>query len=165
MTTYVGRPLKRFEDPRLVTGQGSFVDDLRLPGMLHAVVLRSPHAHARLLSLDAAPARALPGVVAVLTASDIAGAVRDIPPRPTRELEGRQVPEHPVLARDKVCYVGQPVAVVVAGSLPRQSALSCYGWSMSPYRPHNPVAAAQDSATPLHGRSAPSVACVSRWDG
>src|SRR6266545_6129630 len=82
MTTYVGRPLKRFEDPRLVTGQGSFVDDLRLPGMLHAVVLRSPHAHARLLSLDAAPARALPGVVAVLTASDIAGAVRDIPPGP-----------------------------------------------------------------------------------
>src|SRR2546429_3223278 len=114
MAPYVGRPLKRFEDPRLVTGQGSFVDDLRLPGILHAVVLRSPHAHARILSLDAAPARALPGVAAVLTASDIAGAVRDIPPRPTRELEGLQVPEHPVLARDKVCYVGQPVAVVVA---------------------------------------------------
>ena len=95
MATYVGRPLKRFEDPRLVTGQGSFVDDLRLPGMLHAVVLRSPHAHARILSIDAAPARALPGVAAVLTASDIAGAVRDIPPRPTRELEGMQVPEHP----------------------------------------------------------------------
>ena len=114
MAPYVGRPLKRFEDPRLVTGQGSFVDDLRLPGMLHALVLRSPHAHARILSLDAAPARALPGVAAVLTASDIAGAVRDIPPRPTRELEGLQVPEHPVLARDKVCYVGQPVAVVVA---------------------------------------------------
>ena len=114
MATYVGRPLKRFEDPRLVTGQGAFVDDLRLPGMLHAVVLRSPHAHARLLSLDAASARALPGVAAVLTASDIAGAVRDIPPRPTRELEGLHVPEHPVLARDKVCYVGQPVAVVVA---------------------------------------------------
>src|SRR2546427_797988 len=101
MTTYVGRPLKRFEDPRLMTGQGAFVDDLRLPGMLHAVVLRSPHAHARLLSLDAVPARALPGVVAVLTASDIAGAVRDIPPRPPREFEGIQVPDHPVLARDK----------------------------------------------------------------
>src|SRR5215471_14795508 len=114
MAPYVGRPLKRFEDPRLVTGQGSFVDDLRLPDMLHALVLRSPHAHARILSLDAAPARALPGVAAVLTASDIAGAVRDIPPRPTRELEGMQVPEHPVLARDKVCYVGQPVAIVVA---------------------------------------------------
>src|SRR5262249_11928930 len=114
MATYVGRPLKRFEDPRLMTGQGSFVDDLQLPGMLHAVVLRSPHAHARLLSVDAASARAVPGVAAVLTASDIAGVVRDIPPRPTRELEGLNVPEHPVLARDKVCYVGQPVAVVVA---------------------------------------------------
>src|SRR5215813_14724063 len=77
MAPYVGRPLKRFEDPRLVTGQGSFVDDLQLPGMLHAVVLRSPHAHARILSLDVAPVRALPGVAAVLTTSDIAGAVRD----------------------------------------------------------------------------------------
>ncbi len=66
MAPYVGRPLKRFEDPRLVTGQGSFVDDLRLPGMLHAIVLRSPHAHARILSLDAAPARALPGAAAEL---------------------------------------------------------------------------------------------------
>ena len=73
MATYVGRPLKRFEDPRLVTEQGSFVDDLRLPGMLHAVVLRSPHAHARIRSIAAAPARALPGVAAVLTASDIVG--------------------------------------------------------------------------------------------
>jgi CO/xanthine dehydrogenase Mo-binding subunit len=79
--------LKRFEDPRLVTGQGSFVDDLRLPGMLYAVVLRSPHA--RILSLDAAPARALPGVAAVLTASDSAGAVRDIPPRAAHLLDCR----------------------------------------------------------------------------
>ena len=139
MAPYVGRPLKRFEDPRLVTGQGSFVDDLRLPGMLHAVVLRSPHAHARILSLDAAPARALPGVVAVLTASDIAGAVRDIPPRPTRELEGMQVPEHPVLARDKVCYVGQPVAIVVAQDrYIAKDALGCCRWNMNPYRPHRP---------------------------
>src|SRR5436189_5364599 len=102
MAPYVGRPLKRFEDPRLVTGQGSFVDDLRLPGMLHAVVLRSPHAHARILSLDAAPARALPGVAAVLTASDLAGAGRDLPPRPTREPRGMQAPEHPRLDADQV---------------------------------------------------------------
>src|SRR6266545_7290907 len=152
MTTYVGRPLKRFEDPRLVTGQGSFVDDLRLPGMLHAVVLRSPHAHARLLPLDAAPARALPGVVAVLTASDIAGAVRDIPPRPTRELEGIHVPEHPVLARDKVCYVGQPVALVVAQDrYLAKDALELLRVEYEPLPPLiDPIAAAQDSATPLH---------------
>lgn len=80
MAAYVGKPLKRFEDPRLVTGQGSFVDDLQLPGMLHAMVLRSPHAYARILSLDTAAARALPGVATVLTTSDLAGAVRDIPP-------------------------------------------------------------------------------------
>src|SRR5215831_10785813 len=151
MASYVGRSLKRFEDPRLVTGQGSFVDDLRLPGMLHAVVLRSPHAHARILSLDTASARALPGVAAVLTASDIAGAVRDIPPRPTRELEGLQVPEHPVLARDKVCYVGQPVAVVVAQDrYIAKDALDLLQVEYASLPPLvDPVAAAQDNATPL----------------
>ena len=160
MATYVGRPLKRFEDPRLVTGQGSFVDDLRLPGMLHAVVLRSPHAHARILSLDAAPARALPGVAAVLTASDIAGAVRDIPPRPTRELEGMQVPEHPVLARDKVCYVGQAVAIVVAQDrYIAKDALDLLRVEYEPLPPLiDPVAAAQDSATPLHAEFGTNVA-------
>jgi len=110
--TYAGQPLKRVEDPRLLTGKGAFVDDLQLPAMLYAVVLRSPHA--RISAIDASAARNLPGVVAVLTAEDIVGAVRDIPPRPTPELEGLKVPEHPVLAREKVCYVGQPVAVVVA---------------------------------------------------
>ena len=160
MATYVGRPLKRFEDPRLVTGQGSFVDDLRLPGMLHAVVLRSPHAHARILSLDAAPARALPGVAAVLTASDIAGAVRDIPPRPTRELEGMQVPEHPVLARDKVCYVGQAVAIVVAQDrYIAKDALDLLRVEYEPLPPLiDPVAAAQDSTTPLHAEFGTNVA-------
>src|ERR671929_1291782 len=160
MTTYVGRPLKRFEDPRLVTGQGSFVDDLHLPGMLHAVVLRSPHAHARILSLDAAPARALPGVAAVLTASDIAGAVRDIPPRPTRELEGLQVPEHPVLARDKVCYVGQPVAVVVAQD--RYLARAALQLMEVDYQPLpavlDPLAAAQDTSAPIHEELGTNVA-------
>ena len=160
MAPYVGRPLKRFEDPRLVTGQGSFVDDLRLPGMLHAVVLRSPHAHARILSLDAAPARALPGVAAVLTASDIAGAVRDIPPRPTRELEGMQVPEHPVLARDKVCYVGQAVAIVVAQDrYIAKDALDLLRVEYEPLPPLiDPVAAAQDSTTPLHAAFGTNVA-------
>jgi carbon-monoxide dehydrogenase large subunit len=106
--------VKRFEDPRLLTGQGSFVDDMRLPDMLYAAVLRSPHAHAHIRSIDTLAARKLSGVVAVLTAKDIASAVKGIPARPTPALEGVKVPEHPVLAREKVCYVGQPVAVVVA---------------------------------------------------
>src|SRR4029453_2958977 len=114
--SYAGQPLKRLEDPRLLTGHGSFVDDLYLPGMLYARVLRSPHAHAHLRAIDIEAARRLPGVVAVLTGADIAGALGDLP---TRAMEGEwQVelmhgPEQPVLARDKVCYVGQPVAVVV----------------------------------------------------
>jgi carbon-monoxide dehydrogenase large subunit len=112
--SYVGQPSKRFEDPRLLTGQGTFVDDLHVPDMLYAVVLRSVYAHARIRAIDASAARRLPGVVQVVTAQDLVGKVKDIPPRPTPELEGVSVPEHPVLARDKVCYVGQPVALVVA---------------------------------------------------
>jgi aerobic carbon-monoxide dehydrogenase large subunit len=152
MATYVGQPLKRFEDPRLVQGQGTFVDDLQLAGMLHAVVLRSPHAHARLLAIDTAAARALPGVVAILTAAELAGAVRDIPPRHTPELEGVPVPEHPVLARQKVCYVGQPVAVVVAQSHSvAEDARELVRVEYAPLPPLlDPVAAAQDNALPLH---------------
>ena len=65
--TYVGQSVRRFEDPRLVTGKGSFVDDLKMPGLLHAAVLRSMHAHARLRSVDTTAARDLPGVLTVTT--------------------------------------------------------------------------------------------------
>ncbi len=77
--SYTGQRLKRVEDPRLITGQGSFVDDIKLPGMLHACVLRSPHAHARIRSIDVSQARNLPGVAAVLTADDVRGIIKDIP--------------------------------------------------------------------------------------
>src|SRR5215471_16178811 len=79
--SYTGQPLKRLEDPRLVTGNGSFVDDLRLPDMLYARVLRSPHAHARIRAIDSAAVRRLPGVVTVLTGSDLAGVLTDLPTR------------------------------------------------------------------------------------
>jgi carbon-monoxide dehydrogenase large subunit len=79
--SYVGQSMKRFEDPRLVTGNGAFVGDLMLPDMLHAAVLRSQHAHARLRGVDVAAARTVPGVVAVLTGTDIAGVLPGIPPR------------------------------------------------------------------------------------
>src|SRR5438067_10934907 len=68
---YVGQRMRRVEDPRLVKGIGTYVDDLRLPGLLHAVILRSPYAHARIAKIDTAAARALPGVVAVLTGADV----------------------------------------------------------------------------------------------
>lgn len=115
--SYIGQPMKRFEDPKLVTGHGSFVGDVKLPDMLHAAVLRSPYAHARIRSVDVSAARDLPGVVAILTGADIAGILPDIP---TRAMEGERAmdelhpPEHPVLATEKVCYVGQAVALVVA---------------------------------------------------
>ena len=115
--TYVGQPVKRIEDARLVTGEGSFVGDIKLPGMLHTAVLRSLHAHALLGPVDTSAALDLPGVVAVLTGSDVAGVLADVP---TREMDAERspdelnAPEQPPLARDKVCYVGQPVAIVVA---------------------------------------------------
>ena len=68
---YIGRSLKRIEDPRLIKGLGIYVDDLRLPGLLHAAIVRSPHAHARISRIAVASARALPGVVAVLTGADV----------------------------------------------------------------------------------------------
>src|SRR5207244_503816 len=67
MTSPIGTSIKRREDERLVTGRGRYLDDLRLPGILHAAIVRSPHAHARVTRIDGAPARALPGVIAVLT--------------------------------------------------------------------------------------------------
>ena len=149
---YTGQSLKRFEDPRLLRGEGSFVDDMKLPGMLHACFLRSPHAHANILSVDASAARGISGVVAVLTGQDIAGKVKDVPPRYMKELEGVNVPEHPALARDKVCYVGQPVAVVVAQDLyTAKDALDSVQVSYELLPPLlDPGEAAEDSSAPIH---------------
>ncbi len=113
---YLGQPLKRFEDARLLTGKGLFIDDIKLQGMLYAVVVRSIHAHAWIRSIDTSGAIGLAGVVDVLTGRDLKGVLSNIP---IREMGDRSVdefnpPGHPVLAQDKVCYVGQPVAVVVA---------------------------------------------------
>tara|TARA_B100000949_G_scaffold88941_1_gene79348 strand:- start:278 stop:2587 length:2310 start_codon:yes stop_codon:yes gene_type:complete len=112
--TFVGKPVKRFEDPRLLTGQGSYVDDLKLPHLLHAVVLRSLHAHADIRSIDVSAASRVPGVVAVFTAADIQDLAVEIPTRTNTGADEFSPPRHPVLASNKVCYVGQAVAVVIA---------------------------------------------------
>jgi carbon-monoxide dehydrogenase large subunit len=115
--SYVGQPVKRVEAPKLLTGHGTFVEDIALPGMLHAAVLRSFYAHARIRSIDVSAARQWPGVAAVLTGVDIAGALADIPTREMlgeRAVDALHAPEHPLLAQGKVCYVGQALAVVVA---------------------------------------------------
>jgi len=122
--TFVGQPVKRFEDPRLLTGQGSYVDDLTLPGLLHAVVLRSLHAHANIRSIDVSAASRVPGVVAVFTAADIQDLAVEIPTRTNTGADEFSPPRHPVLASDKVCYVGQAVAVVIAEDAYRRR---CFG--------------------------------------
>jgi aerobic carbon-monoxide dehydrogenase large subunit len=109
---YVGAPLRRREDRRLLIGASRFLDDIRLPGMLHAAIVRSPHAHARIARVDAAAARAMPGVAAVLTAADLPSPAPRIPAPPM--FPGIAAATHPLLAADIVRYVGQPVAVVVA---------------------------------------------------
>ena len=109
----IGRPLRRQEDPRLLRGKGVYVGDLAPAGLLHLAVVRSPHAHARIVALDTSGARALTGVAAVLTAADLQGIgalpVLAHPP-------GQRQSEFAVLPPDRVVYAGQPVAAVVADS-------------------------------------------------
>ena len=117
---WIGRALPRFEDGRFTKGQAQFVDDLRLPGMLHAAFVGSHYAHARVLGVDADAARALPGVHLAFTGADIADRVGAFPIAAPEAAEIRRI-THPVLATDRVRYVGQAVAVVVAES-PAQAA-------------------------------------------
>ena len=112
---YIGSPVKRKEDVRFLTGTAQYVADVKLPGMLHAAVLRSPHAHARITSIDASQALSLPGVHAVYTFQDIAPLAMPIPVR-VFHLPGLEDFLQDHLAVDKVRYVGEPVALVVAES-------------------------------------------------
>src|SRR5262245_31703848 len=110
--TVVGSPIQRLEDPRFLRGRGTFVDDIHCDGLLHAVVLRSPVAHGRIRAVDTTAARQRPGVHAVITAAEI-GAVPTIPLR-QESLPVFKRYEQPVIAVDKVRYVGEPIAVVLA---------------------------------------------------
>ena len=167
--SYTGQPLKRLEDPRLLTGHGSFVDDLHLPDMLYARVLRSPYAHARIRAIDVAAARQHPGVVAVLTGDDLAGVLPDLP---TRAMEGEwqveevNAPEQPVLARGKVCYVGQPVAVVAARDrYVARDAVDLIQVEYEPLRPIlDPLEAAQAESLPIHAQLRTNIALRIRHD-
>src|SRR6266568_538192 len=114
---YTGASIKRSEDPRILTGAGRYVDDIKLPGMLHAAFVRSPMAHARVLSVDASAAVALPGVVAVITGAELEAMT--VPgPDALMALMGwaGPTPEFTLLATNTVRLVGDPVAVVVAES-------------------------------------------------
>ena len=108
---YVGKRLRRREDPRLITGTATYVDDIQMPGMQYAVIVRSPHAAANIRSIDTKAASERPGVAAVFTGKDIE-KVAALPCGAA--LPGLRVPNHTILATDRVYLVGHPVAVVVA---------------------------------------------------
>jgi carbon-monoxide dehydrogenase large subunit len=114
----IGQSVRRFEDGRLLRGRGRFHDDLNLPGQAHAVVVRSVHAHARVLGIDTAAALAAPGVVAVLTGADLAraglGTMRTTLRRRRPDGSPMFAPPHRGLSTDHVRYVGDPIALVVA---------------------------------------------------
>ena len=124
----IGQPVRRKEDPHLLTGKGSFADDIQLPGLAHAVIVRSPHAHAHIRSIDKAAALAPPGVLAVLTGRDyIADGLAPIPhgaglmghPDVAVRVRGSgpiTTRDYPIPA-DRVRFVGEPVAIVVADTV------------------------------------------------
>ena len=114
--TFIGQPMERREDLRFLRGRGEYVDDVAIAGLLYAVILRSSIAHGRLVGIDASEALKIPGVHAVITAADLKGGVPVIPMRL------QPIPEfkpfvQPVIAREKVRYVGEPMAVVLATSV------------------------------------------------
>ena len=114
MANWVGQRVPRREDVELLTGRGRFVGDLQRPGMLHAAFLRSPFPHARIRSVDAGPALAMPGVHAVLTGADLP---EDLGAQPNTHLFGERETPYYALARERARYAGEPVAVVAADSL------------------------------------------------
>src|SRR5688500_14342903 len=117
----IGQPIKRFEDQRLLRGEGRFHNDVNLPGQTYAVIVRATHAHARILSIDSTAALASPGVVAVFTGADLAqdnlGTMQMTLKRKRPDGSPMFASPHRGLTADRVRYVGDPVAMVIAETL------------------------------------------------
>src|SRR5271167_2664320 len=111
-TPYVGQSLRRREDLKFLTGKGRYVDDIKLPGMLYLAILRSPHAHARITGVELSAATAAAGVRLALAGADLTGKIANI--KPNWIVPGTVVPDRPVMAVDRVRFVGECVALVVA---------------------------------------------------
>ncbi len=109
---YMGQPLRRREDFKFITGKGRYTDDMKSQGMLHMAILRSPHAHAIIKRVDLSAAQAASGVRLVLSGADLVGKIGSI--APNWIIPGTKVPDRPVVALDRVRFVGECVAVVVA---------------------------------------------------
>src|ERR671917_2395560 len=116
----IGQPVPRMEDPKLLRGEGRYTDDLNLPAQAYAVMVRSPYAHGVINGIDTASAREMPGVLGVYTAADLArggyGPLKVIPAFKNRDGSPMRKPARFALASDRVRFVGDPVAFVVAES-------------------------------------------------
>ncbi len=158
--TYIGSPVPRREDKKLLTGQGSYVDNLTLPGMLWMALVRSPYAHARIVGVDVAAAASAPGVVAAYSGHDLAEEWGGPLPCAWPVTEDIEMPPHWPLAQDKARYEGDAVAVVVAES--RAEALDAaeliqVEWEQLPAV--TDVAHALDAGAPLVHDNLPSNKC------
>jgi CO/xanthine dehydrogenase Mo-binding subunit len=157
----IGASPRRKEDERLVKGAGRFLDDLRRPGMLHAGIVRSPHAHARVVKVAVDAALALPGVVAAFRAEDLPELLAPIPPYKAPAHFRRF--EQPPLARDVVRYAGEPVAIVVADSAcGAADAVEAVAVEYEPLPVVASVAGARDSASRVHPDWPDNVAGITR---
>jgi carbon-monoxide dehydrogenase large subunit len=155
----IGDAPRRREDARFVTGQGTYLDDLRFDGLVHAVVLRSPHAHALIRSIDTAAARAAPGVLAVLTSADAhADGLRPLRPYTEANVQTGEkftFDLQPLVAGDKVRFVGEPVAFIVAET--QAQALDAAELVAVDYAPLPAVTTAAAARTPGAPQLSPDV--------
>lgn len=152
VTRYFGASVKRREDPRLITGRGRYTHNLTLQGMVHAYFVRSPYPHAKIRNIKTKEAEKAPGVLKVLTGSEIVDKVGAIPCAWQIPNSGLRVPRYMPLAVDKVRFVGDPVAVVVAASLPEAvdaATMVDVEYEKLP-AVTNPEAAVQDGAPQLY---------------
>ncbi len=170
--TGIGQPVRRKEDFRLLTGRGCFGDDIALPDMAHAVIVRSPYAHARLGPIDKVAALAAPGVLAVLTGADyVADGLGPIPHNPglsaPPDVQARTCGFPPIatihfpLPTDKTRYVGEPVAIVVGESI--AAAKDAAEWLDIAYEPLPALARATDAlepGAPVLWETAPGNLCI-----
>src|SRR5580700_11985978 len=148
--TEIGSPVRRREDYRFLTGQGTYTDDINRPHQLYAYILRSPHANARIAGIDTAAAAKAPGVAAVYTGADLAAdGIGGLPcgwQIHNKDGSPMAEPPHPVLAVGKVRHVGDPVAVVIAET--KQAAKDAAEALVIDYQDLPAVAALGDAVKP-----------------
>lgn len=162
-SSYIGAALPRANAKRLLSGRGQYVDDVQLPRMLHAAVLRSPHAHARITRLDVAGARRVPGVVRVLTGADVAAQCKPYV-GVLKHINGMQSAPQLPLALDVARWQGEPVAMVVANSRAQaEDALQNIEVEYQPLQAVTAIETALDAATPVIHSQLGSNLCVERF--